>query len=299
MKLVEISDPLYYSKGVSVFMLLDYLNHPDISGNKWRKLLFNIKQARDLNKKRLITFGGAYSNHLFAFANACGIYGFKGLAIVRGDGFDKANPTLSHLKKMHIQMRFVSRTEYRDKLALVVSLEEEFPDAFIIPEGGTNEWAIKGFDAMVQEVEEDYDVWVCPVGTGGTLAGMSYYNEKKRNIGIPVVKDVTLNQTIARLNGDRPFELIEGYTMGGYAKVPDSLVQYINNFYDKNKIPLDPIYTGKMVFAVEELIRSDFFSPGMKLLLIHTGGLQGIAGYNSQNQGAKILCGDDIMMGNR
>lgn len=297
MKLVEISDPLYSSKGVSVFMLLDYLNHPDISGNKWRKLLFNIGQARDLNKKRLITFGGAYSNHLFAFANACSIYGFEGLAIVRGDGFDGANPTLRHLKKMQIQMRFISREGYRNKVDLFASLEEEFPDAFIIPEGGTNEWAIKGFEAMVQEVKEDYDVWVCPVGTGGTLAGMSFYNAKKRNIGITVVNDSSLSLTIAGLNGNNPFELIEGYTMGGYAKVPESLVQYINNFYDKNKIPLDPIYTGKMVFAVEDLIRRGFFMPHQRILMIHTGGLQGIAGFNSQNPGAKILCSTDFFMG--
>jgi 1-aminocyclopropane-1-carboxylate deaminase len=288
MKLIEIQDPLFHSKGVSVWMLLDYLNHPDISGNKWRKLLFNIGQARDLNKKQLITFGGAYSNHLFAFANACGIYGFKGLAIVRGDGFDEANPTLNHLKKMHIQMRFVSRTEYRDKLALIASLEREFPDAFIIPEGGTNEWAIRGFETMVGEVKENFDVWICPVGTGGTLAGISVYNVGKINMGIAVVNDSSLGAEIAKLCGSCSFQLIDEYTMGGYAKVPELLVQFINDFYDKTGIPLDPIYTGKMVYAFKDLTRRDFFIPGQRILMIHTGGLQGIAGFNSQTKGLPI-----------
>lgn len=288
MKLVEIQDPLFSSKGVSVFMLLDYLNHPDISGNKWRKLLFNIEQAKNLSKNRLITFGGAYSNHLFAFANACVLYGFEGLAIIRGDGFDAENPTLLQLEKCNIQMRFVSREEYRDKISLTNALLEEFPDAYIIPEGGTNEWAVKGFEPMVREVEEDFDVWVCPVGTGGTLAGISFYNEGKINVGITVVKDASLRSVISELNGHRPFELIEEYTLGGYAKVPEVLVHFINAFYERTGIPLDPIYTGKMVYAVEDLIRRDYFTPGQKILMIHTGGLQGIAGFNQLTKGPRI-----------
>ena len=291
-RLINISKKEHAEKGIILDLYLDYLNNSFIGGNKWRKLKFNLKEARFLGKDMLISFGGAYSNHLYAFANACKWYGFKGIAIVRGDKMDEKNPTLNYLVQNDIEIQFVNRDEYRDKETLASKFLESYPNAFIIPEGGTNQLAVYGFEELVSEIVNlmnSYDVIVCPVGTGGTLAGISTYNTGGKTMGIKIVDDDSILEKIKKLGAPAAIEIIDDYTMGGYAKTTETLIEFINNFYNQFHIPLDPIYTGKMVYAIDDMIDKNFFKEGSKIVMIHTGGLQGILGYASKKRKYELL----------
>ena len=260
--------------------------HPIVSGNKFRKLKYNLIQAKLENHTTLVTFGGAFSNHIAALAYAGKQNQFKTIGIIRGEELasevDK-NPTLSFAKQCGMQFYFISREEYRkkDSVEFLQKLEQLFGSFYLIPEGGTNELAVKGCQEILQETDAIYDFICTSVGTGGTISGIiNSSSPHQKVLGFPSLKGDFLQKDIRKFATKSNWELINDYHFGGYGKVSDELVVFLNSFYSKNKVPLDPIYTGKMVFGVIDLIRNDFFPNNSKILLIHTGGIQGVKGMN-------------------
>jgi 1-aminocyclopropane-1-carboxylate deaminase len=262
------------------------LIHPFVSGNKFRKLKYNLLKAKEKSFETLLTFGGAFSNHIAAVAYAGKENGFKTIGIIRGDELrDKIgeNPTLTFAQNCGMEFKFVSREEYRlkNEASFVDNLKEEFGDFYAIPEGGTNELAIKGCQEILTEEDAAFDFICCSIGTGGTIAGIiNSALPHQKVLGFPALKGDFLKDEIRIFAQNKNWELITDYHFGGYGKVNQDLIAFINQFYDKNNIPLDPIYTGKMVFGVMDMIERNYFPDQSKILLIHTGGIQGIQGMN-------------------
>ena len=272
--------------GISLYIKREDLIHPFVSGNKFRKLKYNLLEAKTQNKDTLLTFGGAFSNHIAAVAYAGKDKGFKTIGIIRGDELrDKIseNPTLQFAENCGMQFEFVSREEYRLKGEnhFLEKLKMKFGDFYLIPEGGTNELAIKGCEEILTENDADFDFICCAVGTGGTISGIiNSVLDHQKVLGFPSLKGDFLQDEIRNFVQNQNWELITGYHFGGYGKVSEELIAFINQFYAETKIPLDPIYTGKMVFGVIDLISENYFPANSKILLIHTGGIQGIQGMN-------------------
>ncbi len=270
---------------VRLFLKREDMVHPEISGNKYWKLFFNINNylKNQAQPKKLITFGGAFSNHIAAVAAAGKISQTETLGIIRGEELQnnwQQNPTLYAAAQNGMAFRFVKRSSYRDKSHLTLQLEQEFPNACIIPEGGTNADAVEGIQYMLGTKTECFDYLCTATGTGGTAAGLSKFAKKNQLIiGFPVVNDLSLKQTILNLSAKNNFELINAAN-GGYGKISDENIRFINEFYEKHRIPLDPIYTGKMMQQLFKLIEENYFPDHAKILAFHTGGLQGIAGAN-------------------
>ena len=264
---------------------LDLLDE-EISGNKWFKLKNNLLTAKKENLDLIITFGGAFSNHIAAVAYAGKDKGFKTIGIIRGDelrGKISENPTLQFAENCGMQFEFVSREEYRLKGEnhFLEKLKMKFGDFYLIPEGGTNELAIKGCEEILTENDADFDFICCAVGTGGTISGIiNSVLDHQKVLGFPSLKGDFLQDEIRNFVENQNWELITDYHFGGYGKVSEELIAFINQFYAETKIPLDPIYTGKMVFGVINLISENYFPANSKILLIHTGGIQGIQGMN-------------------
>jgi 1-aminocyclopropane-1-carboxylate deaminase len=273
---------------VSVFIRREDLIHPFISGNKFRKLKYNLLQAKSENKQTLLTFGGAFSNHIAAAAYAGKEYGFKTIGIIRGDELESKiseNPTLQFAQECGMQFKFVTREDYRHKteVEFISNLKQEFGDFYLVPEGGTNEFAIKGCEEILTKEDAEFDFICCAVGTGGTISGIiNSLLPHQKVLGFPALKGDFLKEDIRKFARNENWEVITDYHFGGYGKVNPELIAFINQFYDENQIPLDPIYTGKMVFGVMDLIEKNYFPENSKILLIHTGGLQGIKGMNIQ-----------------
>lgn len=282
----KIDLTLLDEKRITLFVKREDTIHPLISGNKYRKLKYNIKEAKKENLATLLTFGGAYSNHIAATAFAGKKEGFKTIGIIRGEELAakwEANPTLKLAKEHGMQFHFVSREVYRKKNELGFSneLKEKFGSFFTIPEGGTNNLAVKGCEEILTGDDSKFDVICSCVGTGGTLAGLS--NSVKANqivLGFPALKGDFLKNDIRKFANNENWKLISDYHFGGYAKVNTELISFINNFKKETKIQLDPIYTGKLFYGLLDLISKDYFKKGTRILAIHTGGLQGISGMN-------------------
>jgi 1-aminocyclopropane-1-carboxylate deaminase len=275
-----------FPNSISVSVKREDLIHPFVSGNKFRKLKYNLLQAKEERQKTLLTFGGAFSNHIAAVAFAGKENGFKTIGIVRGDELrDKIadNPTLLFAQNCGMQLEFISREEYHLKTesSFLENLEKQFGDFYLIPEGGTNELAIKGCQEILTEEDSDFDYVCCSVGTGGTIAGIiNSALPHQKVLGFPALKGDFLKDEICIFVQNENWELITDYHFGGYGKVNQELITFINEFYNENKILLDPIYTGKMVFGVIDKINKGYFPAQSKILLIHTGGIQGIKGMN-------------------
>lgn len=271
---------------ITLYIKREDLLHPNISGNKFRKLKYNLAEAKNRQKQTLLTFGGAFSNHILAVAAAGNEYGFKTIGIIRGEELkDKVddNPTLKKAKDFGMDFEFVSREVYKekDKLEFLEQLKERFGDFYLIPEGGTNDLAVKGCVEILTDEDDEFDYICCAVGTGGTISGLINCSKSSQQVlGFPALKGDFLREDICRFVAKRNWSLIQDYHFGGYAKVTEELIRFINRFYEMHKIPLDPIYTGKMVFGVLDLIDKDYFPEYSKILMIHTGGLQGIEGMN-------------------
>jgi 1-aminocyclopropane-1-carboxylate deaminase len=270
------------NKNCRLFIKREDLIHAEISGNKFWKLFHNISNYES-NNPQIITFGGAFSNHIASTAALGKTLGINTLGIIRGDELEKSwqeNPTLSHANQNGMNFRFVNRTDYRDKENLTENLQKEFPEALIIPEGGTNSLAVEGVKFMLNDETKQFDYLCCAVGTGGTLAGISKFAEGNQKVlGFKAVKDDSLSENISELCHRDNFELIDA-SDGGYGKISDENVQFINEFFSKHNIPLEPIYTGKMFRKIFALIDANYFPENSKILAFHTGGLQGIAGAN-------------------
>ncbi len=262
------------------------LIHPFISGNKYRKLKLNVKRAKEINSKSLLTFGGAFSNHIAAVALAGREYGFHTIGVIRGDElkFKKdLNPTLEFAKTCGMRFKFISREDYKRKTDsdFIKNLKDEFDDIYLIPEGGTNDLAVRGCEEILQPDDSQFDYICCAVGTGGTISGIINASKSHQKIlGFPALKGDFLKQDIRKFATQENWELVKDYHFGGYGKIKPELITFINTFKRDYNIPLDPIYTGKMMFGIFDLIENGFFPKNSKILVIHTGGLQGIAGMN-------------------
>jgi 1-aminocyclopropane-1-carboxylate deaminase len=263
------------------------LIHPFISGNKFRKLKYNLLQAKAEEKSKLLTFGGAFSNHIAALAYAGKENNLETIGIIRGDELESKiseNPTLTFAQNCGMKFEFVTREVYKTKAsnAFIEDLKGRYGDFYLVPEGGTNSLAVKGCEEILTDEDYDFTHICCAIGTGGTISGL--INSAKSNqkiIGFPALKGDFLSDDIRKFATNSNWEVQLDYHFGGYAKINEELIRFINDFYKQTNIPLDPIYTGKMMFGIVDLINKGYFPKGAKILAIHTGGLQGIEGMNN------------------
>ena len=290
MKIPEISIPIIeipLEKNIRLFLKREDLIHPHISGNKYWKLFYNINSYLEPKPENpfIITFGGAFSNHIAATAALGKKFQLKVLGIIRGEELQnkfQENPTLKLAHENGMEFRFVTREAYRNKESLTQVLQKEFPDALIIPEGGTNDRALEGIQYMLNSETKSFDYLCTAVGTGGTVAGISKFAEENQQVlGFKVVDDDSLYNRVVELSKRNNCKLIEAHD-GGYGKISDENIRFINVFKEKYGIQLDPIYTGKMMRKIFELIDNNYFPDGSKILAFHTGGLQGIFGANER-----------------
>ncbi len=290
----KIESPLLDEKEVTLYIKREDTIHPLISGNKYRKLKYNLLEAQNQGLTTLLTFGGAFSNHIAAVACAGHEQGFKTLGVIRGEELEgnwQNNPTLQLAHDHGMQFHFVSRSEYRHKTHadFLQQLKKTFGEFYLLPEGGTNKLAVKGCAEILTEDDASFDYICSSVGTGGTVAGIINSTQAYQSVlGFPALKGDFLKVDISTFAQNERWQLITDYHFGGYAKVTPELVQFINDFKKGTGIPLDPIYTGKLVFGIFELVKQDFFPKGTQILAIHTGGLQGIKGMNQVLEQKKI-----------
>ena len=289
----EVIIPVLKENKISLFVKREDLIHPYISGNKFRKLKYNFLEAKRLNSKIVLTFGGAYSNHIAATAIAGKIGGFKTIGIIRGNELAgnlksvlKQNKTLNFADQHGMKFKFISREDYREKLDPIFlnHLREEFGDFYLIPEGGSNELAVKGCEEILKPEDKKFDYICSAVGTGGTIAGLiNSVGISQKVIGFPALKGNFLKNEIKKyLKEDNDWMLETNYHFGGYGKFDQSLIDFINTFKAQTSVPLDPVYTGKMVYGIIDMISKGKFPKGSSILIIHTGGLQGIEGINDK-----------------
>lgn len=278
----EINFAPITSHGVRLFMKRDDLIHPFISGNKWRKLKYNLIHASVAQKKRLVSFGGAYSNHILALAAAGAKFGFKTTAFIRGE--EVSNPVLEFCKLFGMRLIFVSRDAYRDKQNCFNHYFEGDDEVFFIDEGGYGQAAAQGCREIIDELNHTYDAIFCAAGTGATAAGIiNALAEKnlatKMNVISALKGDGFLKAEIDRLLvKPHTYELFSQYHFGGYAKTNAELLQFIQRFATETGVLLDPVYTGKTLFAIQDYVSNGYLEPGSKILMVHTGGLFGILG---------------------
>ncbi|MFT6700034.1 MAG: 1-aminocyclopropane-1-carboxylate deaminase [Porticoccaceae bacterium] len=283
--------PILEEKKVELFIKREDLIHPFVSGNKFRKLKYNLQEAKKLKKKALFTYGGAFSNHIVATAVAGKIAGFKTFGIIRGDELGKKleetleeNATLREAHNNGMKFQFVSREQYRQKssFGFVEKMKNKWGDFYVIPEGGTNCLAVDGCEEILNKEDSKFNYICSAVGTGGTISGLINASKKNQKIiGFPALKGNFLSEEIKKYVGRKKnWSLQKAYHFGGYAKHDEELITFINNFTAETGVLLDPVYTGKMLFGILDLIEKGDFSEGSKILAIHTGGIQGIAGVN-------------------
>ena len=289
---VKVADPLLQEKGINLFIKREDLIHPHLSGNKYHKLKYNLEEAKNNGYKTLLTFGGAYSNHIYATAAAGIIFKFKTIGVIRGEEYKILNPTLSFAKKCGMKLYYMDRKTYRGKSNpdVIKFLEKKYGSFYLIPEGGTNTLAVRGCSEIIGSIENDFDYVCCAVGTGGTLAGLvAGLNGSRRALGFSVLRGAEfLAGRISRLlksysgNDFNNWQINFDYHFGGYAKFNLDLINFIENFEHNVKIPIEPIYTGKMLYGIFDLVKNGFFTSGTTIVAIHTGGLQGLAGLSDK-----------------
>ena len=274
---------------VELYILREDKIHPTISGNKFRKLKYNLIEFQKGNYDSILTFGGAYSNHISAVAAAGKEFGFKTIGIIRGEEIStkiKENPTLTFAQNCGMELHFISREDYRKKNEpdFIQNLKTQFGNFYLLPEGGTNELAVKGCDEILGSHTCEFDFICCSIGTGGTISGLINSSENHQKIiGFPALKDSHfLENEIKNFSSRSNWELVSGFHFGGYAKVNNELLDFINDLKSRFDVNLEPVYTGKMFFGIFELIRNNHFPKESKVLAVHTGGLQGIDGMNKK-----------------
>lgn len=291
----EIKDICLSKAGIRLYVKRDDLIHPSVSGNKWRKLKYNLSQAQQASKSIILTYGGAFSNHIYSVAAAGKVLDFSTIGIIRGEEGMATNPTLSFARSCGMKLYFVSRNDYRDKVKALDIVKESLDDCYVLPEGGTNEFALPGCGEIVEEVAEQWkgelpDYWCLSCGTGGTIAGIlsAMPEEKGAVIGFSALKgdfhqnDIRQLLQVHQKNIPSHWHIQTDYHFGGYARHQPALIDFINDFKSQHQIQLDPIYTGKLFYGIFDLVKKAYFKKGTKILAIHTGGLQGIAGFNQR-----------------
>lgn len=279
----KITSPMFPSD-IEVHVKRDDWLHPVISGNKWRKLKAHLYQAQAHHTSMLVSFGGGFSNHLHALGYCCRELGIKLMAIIRGDYSRQLTPMLQDLSNWGVELKFVSKVEYQQRSSpeYLNQLQAEFPQATIIPEGGSNSSALEGVSEVITELQNQYDYLVCPVASGGTLAGLAtgICNARLNTtlLGIGVLKgeeylEVLVKQLLPE--GVPMPTIIHDYHCGGYAKVPEYLQNFCCQFTPETQVPVEPVYSGKLFYALTQLANKGYFPSGSRVLALHTGGLQG------------------------
>lgn len=277
-----------FGQEVEVFIKREDLLHKFVSGNKLRKLKYNLLKAQKDNYNTVLTFGGAFSNHVSAVSAACKLFELNSVGIIRGEELSdkpELNPTLAFAQQNRMKFEFISREDYRKKNDedFIGNLKHKFGEFYLIPEGGTNDLAVKGCTEILSEQDNIFDYICCPVGTGGTISGIINSSKPHQTIlGFPVLKADFLEDEIRKFTKNNNWKLIKEYHFGGYAKINQVLISFINEFKKQTDVPLDPVYTAKMCYGISDLIRNKYFENKAKILLIHTGGLQGIEGMNQR-----------------
>ncbi len=273
---------IHFANNIRVFMKREDLLHPQISGNKFRKLKYNLHEAQKLGQKTLLTFGGAYSNHIAAVAASGHEFGFHTIGIIRGEELAAKindNPTLALAQQQGMQLEFISRADYRHKAEpeFIQQLQQQFGQFYLIPEGGTNALAVQGCtEILTIDDKQQFDYVCCAVGTGGTITGIIESSTVQQTIlGFPALKGDFLQTEIEKWTSKTNWKLIENYHFGGYAKATPELLQFVQEFKVQTGIDIEPIYTGKMLFGLFDLIEKGYFTANSQILAIHTGGLQG------------------------
>ncbi len=285
-----LNDCLLKKKEITLAVKREDVLHEHISGNKFRKLYYNILAAKEKEYDTLLTFGGAFSNHIAATAAAGKEFGLKTIGIIRGNELGEnlsktlaENPTLAFAHNQGMKFHFISRQAYRNKTnpEFIRNLYKLFGKFYLVPEGGTNALAVKGTQEILKPEDEEFDYVCSAIGTGGTIAGIinSSFSHQKI-LGFPALKENFLHNDIQKYISKNNWELIRNYHFGGFAKVDNKLIRFINMVNMLHHLPLDPIYTGKMLYGIIDLIKKDYFPKGSKILAIHTGGLQGREGMN-------------------
>lgn len=257
------------------------LVHPRISGNKFFKLKYNLLDAQQKGFKQVLTFGGAYSNHIAATAYAAQRFGFQSIGIIRGEelAYKPRNATLQTAQDFGMQLHFVSRENYRKKQSedFIQQLQQEFPKTCIIPEGGTNALAIQGCtEILTADDVKTFDLICCAAGTGGTISGLiKASSDQQQVLGFSALKGDFLTQDVQQWTARRNWRITDEFCFGGYAKTSPELMQFIQRFEQEHSIPLEQVYTGKMLFGLEQMILRREIKPDQRVLVIHSGGLQG------------------------
>ena len=276
-------------KGIELYIKRDDLIHAEIQGNKWRKLKYNLYEARVNNIHTLLTFGGPYSNHIYATAAAAKLFHFKAIGIIRGEEPEVLSPTLKYAASQGMDLYYMDRESYRQKddPTNLESLRVQIGDFYYVPEGGTNPLAVEGAAEIIEEIDIPFDYICTACGTGGTLAGLvAGLKGEKQVIGFSSLKGAdTLTPKVHELVdyvtgfNYNNFNINFDYHFGGYAKVKPELIAFIKDFKLQHKIQLEPVYTGKMFYGLFDMIKNDHFPRGSRIIALHTGGLQGLSGY--------------------
>lgn len=293
--LQDLPEPAAERRGVRLRLLRDDLHYPELPGNKWRKLKYNLLAAQQQGHDALLTFGGAYSNHLAAVAAAGRLHGLRTTGVVRGEAAATLSPTLQQCRADGMQLHFVSRDDYRRRAdpAWVAGLLAALGPAYVLPEGGTNALALRGVAELVQELDaatEAYDALTVACGTGGTLAGLlTGLDGRHQAVGVAALKGASwLRDEVDALTRQAAGHRYANYHLhldahfGGYAKYSAELLSFIRQFYQRHRVVLDPVYTGKLLAGTLQLIDAGYFAPGSTVVAIHTGGLQGWAGFRQR-----------------
>ncbi|MEE9432362.1 MAG: pyridoxal-phosphate dependent enzyme [Melioribacteraceae bacterium] len=282
----------FLNNDVEVYLKREDLLHKIISGNKWRKLKYNLLQAEKENQKTLLTFGGAFSNHIHATACAGKLFGFKTIGVIRGEEHLPINQTLSSAIENGMKIIYVDRKSYREKREkyFIDDLHKKFGDFYLIPEGGTNNLAVKGCTEIIDDIDIDFDYIISACGTGGTFSGLVCgLDGKKKAIGVSALKGANFLieeiEEYIKNYSEKNFSnwyLELDYHFGGFAKTKKNLIEYMLEFEKLNNILLEPIYTAKMIYAIYDMISKGKFKKGNRIIALHTGGLQGREGMIEQ-----------------
>ncbi|WP_317191362.1 1-aminocyclopropane-1-carboxylate deaminase/D-cysteine desulfhydrase [Hymenobacter guriensis] len=292
--LQPLDEPAAAARGIRLLLLRDDLTHSELPGNKWRKLKYNLQAAREQGHDKLLTFGGAYSNHIAAVAAAGRLSGLRTIGIIRGEelAHRPLNATLTRARADGMQLRFVSREAYqrRHESGWVAELQQDFGPAYVLPEGGSNALALPGCAELLTELRTrtSFDYVAVACGTGGTLAGLvTGLLPPETAVGIAALREgELLRAEVQRLLGNESassnWVLHSGFHHGGYARFSAGLLDFIRQFQARHGVLLDPVYTGKLLWGVLQLLEQDYFRPGSTLVAVHTGGLQGWAGFRQR-----------------
>ena len=280
-----IRSQLLNKQNITLSIKRDDLLHPTISGNKWRKLKYNLKQMHLSNKNAFLTFSGPFSNHLYAASMAAKLYAIQGHVVIRGPDIDEQNPTIKMAQACGLKLHVVNRVTYRQRNCYNYqkALQEQYPQCYLIPEGGSNQAALQGVIELAHSLPKS-DYVVCATGSGGTLAGLiEGCHHSTQLVGIAVLKNAEyLTQDIKKLSpraiAQNNWQLICDKHDGGYGKFTQSLWQFCQMVKQQHNLPLEPIYTGKAFYALWQLIEQGYFPPNSRITFVHSGGLQGLDG---------------------